>query len=249
MGRRIAIISDIHGQLKELKPLLEALSWISLDEIVSIGDIVDRGPDSGACVSLLREMKCRMVMGNHESSVINLHNKGLQGSPDKRRTIQSLTPDDWEFIKAAPRYLHYPDINTVVVHGGLWPDLPLEQQPHNVIRAQMIHTEKLTKVRWWGASAHLSREKTTEEQNRAEGWERWYRIYNLPYDVYYGHSCFAQPHIQRNRGAGLSVGIDTGGVFGGCLTAAIVEGGEPKFLSVKSERIYAEMTNRSFWEQ
>jgi predicted phosphodiesterase len=247
--RRIAAIGDIHGELEQLKALYESLCWIGLDEIVSLGDAVDRGPDSGGCVRFLREHGIKMIMGNHESSVLNLRAKGLRGSEDKNRTIDSLTPEDWEYLETAPSYRYYQDLNSVLVHGGLWPNLPLEKQPKNIIRAQMIHPDKPTRIRWWGPSAAKGRDGKTEEESRAEGWDRWYRIYNLPFDVYYGHSVFAAPHVQRNPGAGLSCGIDTGGVFGGSLTAAIISGGEPRFMSVKAKSVYAQLTERSLWEQ
>ena len=52
--QRIAIFGDCHGCPEELKQLVGALSWLSLDAIFSTGDLVDRGPDSGAVVDFCR---------------------------------------------------------------------------------------------------------------------------------------------------------------------------------------------------
>src|ERR1019366_1482961 len=92
--------------------------------------------------------------------------------------------------------------------------------------------------RWWGEMAVKHKSGKSEEQNYAEGYRRWYSVYDLPYDCVYGHSVFVQPHVHQNPGAGRTIGIDTGNVFGGTLTAAIMSEKPLHFISVPPNKIY-----------
>ncbi|MCL2893149.1 metallophosphoesterase [Brenneria tiliae] len=65
--RKIFVVGDIHG-CRQL--LLEALAARQFnrqtDLLISVGDLIDRGPDSPACLTLLDEPWFTAVCGNHE---------------------------------------------------------------------------------------------------------------------------------------------------------------------------------------
>lgn len=63
---RLAIVSDIHGNLEAFKKVLSDLDGQGVDWIVSLGDNVGYGPEPEAVVNLLRERGIPSVMGNHE---------------------------------------------------------------------------------------------------------------------------------------------------------------------------------------
>lgn len=63
---RIAILSDIHGNLEAFEAVLAALSKIPTDAAVCLGDMVGYGPDPEAVVQRVRERNIPAVMGNHE---------------------------------------------------------------------------------------------------------------------------------------------------------------------------------------
>lgn len=66
MGRTI-IIGDIHGCFGELLELLDKVDLRPDDLLVSVGDLVDRGPAPGEVIRLFRERpNSAVVMGNHE---------------------------------------------------------------------------------------------------------------------------------------------------------------------------------------
>src|SRR5436190_5848397 len=54
----IALIGDIHGCSEELA---ELLSRLGSRRILSLGDVVDRGPDPDGCIRLLREHNALVV--------------------------------------------------------------------------------------------------------------------------------------------------------------------------------------------
>ena len=66
---RLAVISDIHGNLEAFKEVLADIDQSRVDGIVSLGDNVGYGPDPEEVVHLIRERNIPSVMGNHELAV------------------------------------------------------------------------------------------------------------------------------------------------------------------------------------
>lgn len=62
----VAVIGDIHGRSDLLARLLGMIGSLP---VVSVGDVVDRGPDVRGCVDLLLACGAVGVMGNHEEWV------------------------------------------------------------------------------------------------------------------------------------------------------------------------------------
>ena len=61
---RIAIISDIHGNLEALKTTLKDIKKRNIDKIFCLGDIVEKGCHAEECVKLVRENCDIVVQGN-----------------------------------------------------------------------------------------------------------------------------------------------------------------------------------------
>ena len=61
------VIGDIHGQLEQLKVLLEKMKFNENDELYVMGDVVDRGPDPIKALQYLMTLpNCVCIAGNHE---------------------------------------------------------------------------------------------------------------------------------------------------------------------------------------
>lgn len=61
------IIGDPHGCLKELQALLRKVGFVQgRDDLVLLGDEIDRGPDPVGVVALGMKLGARRVLGNHE---------------------------------------------------------------------------------------------------------------------------------------------------------------------------------------
>ena len=70
------VVGDIHGEYDKLMKELEYHKFDkSKDRLFSVGDLVDRGPDSVKCLELMSEDWFFSVQGNHEEMMIN----GLTG--------------------------------------------------------------------------------------------------------------------------------------------------------------------------
>lgn len=66
---RILVISDVHGNLPALEHVLNKEK--SVDQIISLGDIVNYGPWSNECVDLMDTLSNKiLIAGNHEEAFI-----------------------------------------------------------------------------------------------------------------------------------------------------------------------------------
>lgn len=74
------IIGDLHGHMPALKAALEARRFMpGRDRLFSVGDLVDRGPDSPGAAALAREPWFHAVRGNHEDMLLrSVHGEGAR---------------------------------------------------------------------------------------------------------------------------------------------------------------------------
>lgn len=100
---RIGFISDIHGNFTALQAVLEDMKTQSVDEVICLGDTVSLGPQPKEVLDTLRELKCVIIQGNHDATMLD---------PDKAQEYQItlhlvpafhwargiLSKEDMEFI-------------------------------------------------------------------------------------------------------------------------------------------------------
>ena len=67
---RVAIISDIHGNLPALESVLEGIDGAGVDEIWCLGDVVGYGAQPDACTDLVRDRCDICLVGNHDLAVL-----------------------------------------------------------------------------------------------------------------------------------------------------------------------------------
>jgi len=153
-GRTIAI-GDIHGCLNSLAFLIDAVAPDPEDTVVTLGDYIDRGPDSRGVLDSLIALSghCRLVplLGDHEEMLIDaldnptalrrwltcggsatLRSYGwLPRSP--RQTLADWIPEEHrEFLVGCRPY--HETSSHLFVHAGLVPELPLDKQPGQALR-------------------------------------------------------------------------------------------------------------------
>lgn len=217
MPRTIAI-GDVHGCADEFEELLVALELEPEDRVIQVGDLVNRGPKSHKVIKLAREYKVESILGNHELRLLTARKKNdpsLLKDYD-RPTIDQLTKEDWKYLCKLPKYYYEADLNTVIVHGGFLPNEPWRDQSVETITSIQVIDEN-------GAAA--KRSDAPNEPAWAVSWG------GDPY-VVYGHT--PRPNVLDLPG---SIGIDTGCVYGGHLTAYIIE--DRSLVQVRARKAYA----------
>jgi len=68
---KIAIISDIHGNLEALQTALKYIQSQGITRIICLGDIVGYGPFPNECVELTRKYSEKCLLGNHDAAAID----------------------------------------------------------------------------------------------------------------------------------------------------------------------------------
>ena len=88
------VVGDLHGHRSLFESELERLDFDPLrDRVLSVGDLIDRGPDSLATLSLIDEPWFHAVLGNHELMLLNyLH---AYGSRLHSRKSYSSGSSEW----------------------------------------------------------------------------------------------------------------------------------------------------------
>jgi diadenosine tetraphosphatase ApaH/serine/threonine PP2A family protein phosphatase len=67
---RVAVVSDIHGNLRALEAVLEEIDREAPDEIWCLGDLVGYGPKPNECCRVVREHATLCLCGNHDLGVL-----------------------------------------------------------------------------------------------------------------------------------------------------------------------------------
>lgn len=115
---RLAIISDIHGNLEAFKEVLADIDRSEVDGIASLGDNIGYGPDPEEVVQLIRQRKIPSVMGNHELAVVD-HRYLDWMNPSARRSLvitkELLSPDTVKYIKGLKASMTFH--GSLCVHG------------------------------------------------------------------------------------------------------------------------------------
>jgi predicted phosphodiesterase len=115
---RLAVISDIHGNLEAFQEVLKDIQQCRVDYVVCLGDMIGYGPEPEAVVQLIREKNIPTVMGNHELAILEPRylewfNPLCQLSLSKTRTL--LSHETLTFIRSLENYLILGDSR--FVHG------------------------------------------------------------------------------------------------------------------------------------
>lgn len=157
---RLLAIGDIHGCLTALDALLDAAAPGPDDQIIALGDYVDRGPNSRGVLDRLIALQAggRFIplRGNHDMMMLearNGHDIGWLAVGGKQtllsyggkvsneldsRDLLTLVPEQhWKFLEkdCLP---YYETDKHIFVHANLYPDLPLNEQPD-----YMLYWEKM----------------------------------------------------------------------------------------------------------
>ncbi len=203
MAADIYAIGDIHGNLELLQRLLEKIQPdLARDQLVFMGDYIDRGPTPKGVVDYVLDLKRQAqpqevicLKGNHEAMFLNflqgrelelfLYNGGIStlrdywGEKWERLPQLVLPPEHRKFFEGLRLYYETPDY--LFVHGGLKPGIPPAEQDEEDLL--WIRGDFIASLEDFGKK------------------------------VIFGHTPFQQPLVMPNK-----IGIDTGAAYGNRLT-------------------------------
>ncbi len=213
------IIGDIHGSFHSFTALLRRIEG-RVDTIVLLGDYVDRGPFSKEVVDAIIALQQRhprviALMGNHDymfKQFLNKRNTPLFLQVGGKQTLRS-----YGILNEAGGQ----NLTTTIPpeHIVFFNNLPLLWEDQHAI---YVHAGLQPGL-------HLSRQ--------TPNWCLWAReqfissSFDFGKPVVFGHTVFSAPHVTSNK-----IGIDTGAVYGGRLTALILP--DMEFISIPGEQAH-----------
>lgn len=141
-------VGDLHGCPRTLEALLARLAPTPDDELVFVGDYVDRGPDSAGLLERLlaleaaaadgRGPRCLFLRGNHDQMMLDAVERPHDGEAQELwringggRTVESygargIAPAHLDFLARTRLFYDRPDF--FFVHAGLKPDRTVAAQ-------------------------------------------------------------------------------------------------------------------------
>jgi len=136
------VVGDIHGCYAELQDLLDRAGLAEGDQIVAIGDFVDRGPESPRVLDWVRQNgNVTSVMGNHERKHVRSLRREVRPALSQRITRRQIGeadyPDACAFMDALPRFLDL-DEAVLVRTGFSEPGLPFGETAGNRCRGHVV---------------------------------------------------------------------------------------------------------------
>jgi predicted phosphodiesterase len=96
---RIAIISDVHGNVTALRAVLADIRARGISRIVNLGDVVGKGPRGSEAIQLIREACEATVRGNWDTFIAR---DAVQPSVLGQWTREELSGDDISWLAALP---------------------------------------------------------------------------------------------------------------------------------------------------
>src|SRR5574337_549574 len=190
----IYVIGDIHGCLDPLRRLIAQLRPSEADEVIFLGDYVDRGPDSKGVIDYLLTLSGRytFLMGNHERMFLDflqgkeralfLYNGGA-ATLESYGGLRQIAATHLAFLDRFKPYYETQDY--FFVHAGIRPEIPLQQQ---------------------------------DERDLLWIREEFYAYSGrFPKTVVFGHTPMREVLMDEDR-----IGIDTACVYGNKLTCLIL---------------------------
>ena len=94
---RLIIVGDVHGCLEELKILLTRCSYEKeRDEVIFVGDLVNKGPSSVDVIRFVRGMGASCVRGNHDDDALYYALKAKDET--------AVLPAHYQYVKDLSRY-------------------------------------------------------------------------------------------------------------------------------------------------
>ncbi|MBF0220417.1 MAG: serine/threonine protein phosphatase [Gammaproteobacteria bacterium] len=251
MRPRQIVVGDIHGCQKELQQLVEKLALTAADELILLGDLIDKGPNSAGVVNwlaaLAQQQPITLIEGNHEERFLRWY-RYSQSDPAKadqfapaasyRHLLAQLSDAARHWLTQGQLWKRLTGGHHIAVHAGiaqtmavLPPQHPLQQTETAKRRKHGYQLQHLRYIDSEGRSISLSQEQPH------------HRFWAEKYDGRFGHLIFGhQTWLQSAEPVRYkyATGIDLGCVHGGHLCALILEAGkETSWQTVAAAKIYA----------
>lgn len=135
---RIAVISDIHGNIEAFKTVLKDIERQAVNKIISLGDNIGYGADAEAVIQQLIASRIPSVFGNHDLACVNKKVYKWYIGDVKRSlddTLSKLSPSSIDYLKGLT--INLSQYQAFFVHG-FWPN-SVRHYLHQISNSELHH--------------------------------------------------------------------------------------------------------------
>lgn len=217
--KRTIVIGDIHGCFDELMKLLEIIEYSSDDLIISVGDMVDRGPQSWEVVKFFKSNpNIYSVLGNHERRVSGVIKGSSQPAWSQLHSLSKLAPEErqmWsQWFDELPAVIETK--YAIITHARLDPIKSIKNQDP-----------------YYTCAVGGESVKIELDDNGIPSWyNKFVDNYQIKKPICIGHISYSKVELIK----GKLYALDTDAVHAGVLTAIIFP--EKKIVSIKVKENY-----------
>lgn len=122
---RVALVTDIHGNLLALDAALAEIQRHGVDQIICLGDVAALGPQPLQVLERLRQLDCPCILGNHDEHMLKPEMIKNEPHPWLQEVSywcrEQLTPADFDYLRSYLPLLEVPldDSKTMLCcHGS-----------------------------------------------------------------------------------------------------------------------------------
>lgn len=147
MMTKIAVISDIHGNMQALEAVYADIQKEKCDKIFCLGDLAMAGPEPDKTITFIKKLydegKLELIQGNTDEMIANFNEFGdtlkskfpIMGNA-LENDIEIISAEHKEFLNSLPKQkeLNVEGVKVLLVHGSprrsdenISPDLPIAQ--------------------------------------------------------------------------------------------------------------------------
>ena len=214
--RRTILFGDIHGCHREWETLLDKLAVSSSDRLIALGDLVCKGPSTARTLGLAMGLtNLTCLVGNHEQRLLDAWRGGHRGEAKQcERAVKRQLGERYE------AFMNY------VASWPYYLQFPGLIAVHGGLRP--------------GTPLQKQSPRDLIELRRlSPDGPPWYEQYHGPKLAVFGHWVRRDPLLRKN-----AVGLDTGCVYGGRLSAYVWP--EGRVVSVPARKAY--QRKKGNWE-
>ena len=159
MKSRTIVVGDIHGCYDELMDLMQQVDLGERDRVVSVGDLITKGPKNREVLELfMTDPRFTTVIGNHDLQLRRKwYGEDVELKPAQREAHRELKGEKDRYASFLNRLPFTIDLGThLVVHAGLRPNVELHSQ----------------------TTGDLTRLRTLGPDRESEEGTPWYHVYH-----------------------------------------------------------------------
>jgi len=227
LKKNLFIIGDIHGCYDELAELISKIPNPKNTTIISVGDIIEKGPDSEKCLTLLRDHNALFVYGNHEiswlcgtygesifkkikfdDSIKDQFKRKKEAWLNNSKSTEITNPKNLKYLESGFMSISIPELNLGIVHAGVDLRSTTDETDH----------ELLTRIRY--VNRETNQISDFKSRPKFQNEIHWSEAPNTP-EMHWiiGHHHSKEQIIHTSHATRL----DTGCVYGGRLTGLLID--------------------------